>query len=197
MSHPYAGCDAVLADGRVLRMRPVTPEDGPALRALHRGASGQSIQQRFFNRSRAAADRYVDRVCAGAGDGHRVLVAELAGKPVGVADCYQPPGSAEAEIAVLVTDAYQHAGIGTLLLAHLVAGARRAGIRRLAAEILASNADAQDMLSRSGFRVELRPPGDVITMVLDTPPDRAGLPTVEKQSGSRACARPDDHTAVA
>ena len=181
---PDSGRDAVLPDGRVVRIRPVTPEDGPALRALHEGASGQSVYHRFFTRSREMVDRYVDRISAGAEDGHRVLVAELAGTLVGAGDCHRPPGQAEAEVAVLVADDYQHDGIGTLLLAHLVTRARRAGTCRFVAEVLTSNTRAQAVLSRSGFRVESRPPGGVLTMALETTPDRTGLPTAQEQDGS-------------
>ncbi len=175
-SHPRSGCDAVLADGRAVRIRPVMPGDGPALRALHEGASGQSVYQRFFARSRAAADQYVDRVCAGAGDGHWVVVAELAGRLAGAADCYRVPGSEEAEIAVLVGDDRRHDGIGTLLLAHLVTRARRAGTRRFVAEVLSSSAHGQDIPPRPGFRADARPPGGVTTMVLEPAPDRTGRP---------------------
>ena len=175
-SYPRSGCYAVLTDGRGVRIRPVMPEDRTALRALHEGASGQSTYQRFFIRSRVVAEQYAGRVCAGADDGHWVVIAELGGKPAAVGDCYRAPGSAEAEIAVLVADEYQHDGIGTLLMAHLVAWARRAGIRRFVAEVLTSDMHGQDILRRPGFRVDPRPAGGVTAMVHETAADRTGRP---------------------
>ena len=46
---------------------------------------------------------------------------------------------AQAEIAILVDDAWQGDGIGTLLIEHLAAVARRAGIQELVGDVLASN----------------------------------------------------------
>jgi GNAT superfamily N-acetyltransferase len=46
---------------------------------------------------------------------------------------------AQAEIAILVDDAWQGDGIGTLLIEQLAAVARRAGIQELVGDVLASN----------------------------------------------------------
>ena len=45
----------------------------------------------------------------------------------------------QAEIAILVDDAWQGDGIGSLLIEHLAAVARRAGIQELVGDVLASN----------------------------------------------------------
>jgi GNAT superfamily N-acetyltransferase len=46
---------------------------------------------------------------------------------------------AQADIAVLVDDARQSYDIGSLLIEHLAAVARRSGIRELVGDVLASN----------------------------------------------------------
>jgi predicted CoA-binding protein/GNAT superfamily N-acetyltransferase len=66
------------------------------------------------------------------------LVAEHDGLAVGVAS-YEILSSAQAEIAVLVDDAWQGDGIGLLLIEHLAAVARRSGIRELVGDVLASD----------------------------------------------------------
>lgn len=162
------GYDMVLADGRIVRIRPVTPTDAPALRALHRRACDESYYLRFFNQDRHISDEYVDRVCADTGDRHRLLVAETDQRPVALADCSHSPGSAEVDIAVLVDDEYQHVGVGSVLVGHLVAWARQAGKHRLVAEVLASNGPGLGVLRRAGFHTEPRQPGEIISMARDT-----------------------------
>ncbi|MQA82201.1 MAG: GNAT family N-acetyltransferase [Streptosporangiales bacterium] len=158
--------DAALRDGRVVHIRPVTRDDAPALHALHRHASEQSIYLRFSSRDRDAADRYVDHICADADTEHRALIAELDGQAVALADSHHTPGTDDTEIAVLVHDDYQQLGIGTLLVAHLAARARQTGSRRLVAEVLPGNTRGLHLLTRSRFHAEL-PVTGATTMVLD------------------------------
>jgi GNAT superfamily N-acetyltransferase len=51
-----------------------------------------------------------------------------------------------AELGVLVEDAWQRAGIGRRLVAHLIAAAHARGITSLTASVLAENAKAADLL---------------------------------------------------
>lgn len=49
------------------------------------------------------------------------------------------PAADRAELALTVADKYQNRGAGTLLLQHLVAVARRSGVRELVAHVLDEN----------------------------------------------------------
>lgn len=53
-----------------------------------------------------------------------------------------------AELGVLVEDAWQRAGIGRRLVAHLIATARARGITALRASVLAENAKVADLLGQ-------------------------------------------------
>ncbi|MDQ2998646.1 MAG: GNAT family N-acetyltransferase [Chloroflexota bacterium] len=55
-----------------------------------------------------------------------------------------------AEIALVVADAHQRAGIGSALCAYLVAAARRQGLAALRAMALAENVAVRRMVARSG-----------------------------------------------
>src|SRR4249919_1950220 len=59
-------------------------------------------------------------------DGDHVLVAVVAGEPVGIARLVRD--GAEAEVAIAVADEWQHRGVGTFLADRLAADARAAGI---------------------------------------------------------------------
>jgi acetyltransferase len=56
-----------------------------------------------------------------------------------------------AESAVIVTDAYQHRGIGRRLLRRLVEYARAKGIRHLSGNLQVGNMRMLDLVKRSGL----------------------------------------------
>ena len=129
---PYAagGIDAVRTDGGLVHIRPVQPEDIGALLELHEGVSERSRYLRFFSFSRTSAVAYVRLLVRPATERHVALCAWIDGRLVGVA-AYERISDTAAELALLVTDAHHHQGIGTLLVEHLAAAARRVGIARV------------------------------------------------------------------
>jgi acyl-CoA synthetase (NDP forming)/GNAT superfamily N-acetyltransferase len=136
MSDGEDGVDALLMDGRIVHVRPVSERDAEALTGLYTRASQRSRYLRFFTAG-ISIDREVQRLVSPSDD-HVALVAEHDGLAVGVAS-YEVLSSARAEIAVLVDDAWQGDGIGSLLIEHLAGVARRSGIRELVGDVLASN----------------------------------------------------------
>jgi acyl-CoA synthetase (NDP forming)/GNAT superfamily N-acetyltransferase len=136
VSDAEEGIDALLMDGRIVHVRPVSQRDTEALSALYTRASPRSRYLRFFSAG-VSLDREVQRIVARSDD-HVALVAEHDGLALGVAS-YEILNGAQAEIAILVDDAWQGEGIGSLLIEHLAAVARRAGIQELVGDVLASN----------------------------------------------------------
>jgi acyl-CoA synthetase (NDP forming)/GNAT superfamily N-acetyltransferase len=122
-------------DGRIVHVRPVTEGDEDALRELYGRASPETRYLRFFSAG-ISIDREVRRLMPG--DDHVALLAEHDGQVVGVAS-YEVLSGDRAEMAVLVDDAWQGDGIGSLLIEHLAAVARRAGIQELVGDVLATN----------------------------------------------------------
>jgi acyl-CoA synthetase (NDP forming)/GNAT superfamily N-acetyltransferase len=136
VSDAEEGIDALLMDGRIVHVRPVSQRDTEALGALYTRASPRSRYLRFFSAG-VSVDREVQRIVTRSDD-HVALVAEHDGLALGVAS-YEILNGAQAEIAILVDDAWQGEGIGSLLIEHLAAVARRAGIQELVGDVLASN----------------------------------------------------------
>ena len=136
MSNVVEGVDALLMGGRIIQVRPVLKQDREELGALYARASSRSRYLRFFTAG-ISIDREVQRLIAPADD-HVALLAEHDGRAVGVAS-YEILSDDQAEFAVLVDDAWQGEGIGSLLIEQLAAMARRAGIRELIGHVLASN----------------------------------------------------------
>ena len=136
MSDVEEGVDALLMDGSIVHVRPVSEADTEPLSALYTRASPRSRYLRFFSAG-ISVDREVQRIVT-PGDDHVALVAEHDGLAIGVAS-YEILSGAQAEIAILVDDTWQGDGIGSLLIEHLAAVARRAGIQELVGDVLASN----------------------------------------------------------
>ena len=143
-----------------LTTRPITPADKAALRRMHRALSEESRFRRFHA---AKADltqgdlRYLTEID---GQTHIAVVAEDPARPgelLGVAravDLGNEQG--EAEIAIVVRDDVQHAGVGALLVDELRDRAAEAGMGPLIAEVQADNHRALRFFQGQGARQQRR-----------------------------------------
>ncbi|HEV2451016.1 MAG TPA: GNAT family N-acetyltransferase, partial [Streptosporangiaceae bacterium] len=145
---------ALLIDGSTIEIRPATPEDFEAVRAMHAALSPENAYLRFFSLSPLNADREARRVCRAPGPDHAALLAWLGDELAGVAS-YEPiPGPAVAEIAFAVPDHLHGRGIATLLLEHLVSIARQRGLRAFTAETLTENTAMLAVFANAGLPVQ-------------------------------------------
>lgn len=72
---------------------------------------------------------------------------------LGVGRLSQFPGTGEAEFAMLVSDKYQHQGLGSELLRQLVQVGRDQGVKRITADILFDNLTMQHVCQKLGFKL--------------------------------------------
>jgi GNAT superfamily N-acetyltransferase len=86
-----------------------------------------------------------------------------------VARYVRTPGSATAEVAIAVVDAWQGKGVGAVLLHELVERAKQAGIRRFSAICLAENWDVIDLLSRLGSSRMDHPEPGLVELTIELP----------------------------
>lgn len=152
--------DVTLKDGTLLHLRPIRPDEGPALLRLYDKLSDESLYQRFFvvpAKDATKAD-YLAHV-----DYHDqfAIVAVKDGELVAVARYHRQAARPDhAEVAFTVADALQGKGIGSLLFAMLVGIARGHGVAVFDAEVLTTNAGMIRVFEKSGGRVERRTEGD-------------------------------------
>jgi GNAT superfamily N-acetyltransferase len=145
--------DVVTSRGDRIHVRPIRPGDDVGLVAFHRQLSDRSVYRRFFFFHPALSPPeirhfthvdYMDRLA---------LVAEHRHRIIAVGRYERTPATSEAEVAFVVSDEYQHHGIGTVLLEQLVDAALPRGITVFTAETLAENRAMLAMFRKSGFPV--------------------------------------------
>lgn len=177
---PASDHDVLLADGSTARIRPIGPDDAAAVRALHERASPESVVLRYFGPHRLS-DAEVDALTHPDGIDRVVLVAERAGVLVGLTEYDRTSGESEAEVAFLVDDTFQGQGVGTIMLEHLAAEARRHGIRRFAADTLAQNHRMLGVLRGAGFARQYRRSSEVMRVVLDITPSPEAVAAADER----------------
>jgi RimJ/RimL family protein N-acetyltransferase len=144
-----------LRDGRFVHVRALKPDDeADMLVAVHR-THAESLRRRFFAAKREFSEKEIDFFLHVDFVNHVALVATLDSDPHqiigGCRYIISEPG--KAEVAFVVIDAYQGQGIGTMLTRHLAGLARAAGLKELAAEVLAENTAMLRVLGQCGFKV--------------------------------------------
>jgi acetyltransferase len=147
-----------LPDGRELLIRPILPEDEPALQAQVKRASPRDLRLRFFQPIRelphavAARMTQIDYNC------EMALVVAGPGKP-GEAEVYaavhliSDPEDDKAEYSLIVDRNLADFDIGLLLMRRIIDYARQRGIREIYGEVLQEN-DAMLRINKAlGFTV--------------------------------------------
>jgi RimJ/RimL family protein N-acetyltransferase len=144
-----------LRDGRFVQIRALKPDDeADMLAAIHR-TNAESLRRRFFAPKREFSEKEKDFFLHVDFVNHVALVAAIDGAPHQiVGGCrYILTEPDRADVAFVVTDAYQGQGIGTMLTRHLAGLARAAGLKELAADVLPENTPMLKVLGKCGFKV--------------------------------------------
>lgn len=133
--------DAV--DVRTVTQRPIRPDDAERLARLFDRLSPTSRYRRFFSPIHHPSRRMLHHLTIVDHDRREAIVAVHGDEMIGVAS-YEGDRDdpASAEVAVLVDDAWQRLGIARFLLDRLAREARRHGIERFTATVLAENVPA-------------------------------------------------------
>lgn len=141
-----------LADGATLRLRPIRPDDEPRLAELFTRLSPQTVYQRFFRVYERLPPHWYRHFVSVDQLRRLALVAEeqTADGPLlrAVARCEPTDTPGTGEIAMVVEDAWQGRGLGTVLLEALLAAAEARGIERFTADVLADNHRILRVLAR-------------------------------------------------
>ena len=146
--------DVVLSDGGTVLIRPIRPEDAPALARFHERLSPESVYLRYFSPHPHLSDAELSYLTTIDYQRRMALVAIHGDEIVGVARYEGREGRTNAEVAFLVDDRHQGRGIGTVLLEWLAAAAREAGITEFFATTLWENQKMLAVFREAGFETK-------------------------------------------
>lgn len=174
-----------LRDGSTADLRPVQPADAEGLQALFNRLSPESVYFRFLEARKELPLKQAQQFAT---VDYRSSMAVLAvvtegdiERIIGVArygtEPNAPEGENVADAAVVVEDAYQGRGLGTILLLRLVQYASENGIHALHATVHQSNARILHFIRKSGLQTDRHLDGGVwdITVNLEDLDELPGI----------------------
>jgi GNAT superfamily N-acetyltransferase len=126
--------------GTQVSIRVAAPRDAEGLRAMFSRVSPETIYRRFHVPYPDVPERTL-ALMSGVEDQHdkESLVAVAGGEIVGHAMYARLGDGGEAEMAIIVEDAWQSKGVGKLLLSELAERARLRGVESFTGEVLGEN----------------------------------------------------------
>jgi acetyltransferase len=152
-----------MKDGTAVTVRPIRPEDEPAMVRFHETLSERSVYLRYFhliNLEQRTTHERLTRICFIDYDREMALVAERRNPETGESEILavgrltKIHGTSEAEVAVLVSDKWQGRGLGKELLARLLVVGADEKLTKLTADILPDNRDVMRLCEKLGFSLK-------------------------------------------
>ena len=151
-----------MKNGEEVTIRPIRPEDEPAMIKFHQALSERTVYLRYFQPlklSQRTAHERLTRICFTDYDREMPLVAErknAAGESeiLAVGRLSKLHGRNEAEFAALVSDRAQHLGLGSELYRRMFAIARDEKIAVVSSNMLAENHEMRAICTKFGFKLK-------------------------------------------
>lgn len=148
---------ALLRNGESVLLRTATKADVPAVEALMRTVSKESLHTRFMGGVSYVARSVIEFMCSVEPRDRLGLLAIVGQEPdirvIGIGNYMSLGVGGKAEVAFLVHDDFQGRGISTLLLERLAGIAAGQGFIGFEAEVLYENQSMINVFRDSGFEV--------------------------------------------
>jgi len=152
-----------MKDGESVTIRPIRPEDEPAMVRFHETLSERSVYLRYFhlmNLEQRTTHERLTRICFIDYDREMALIAvhrnAQTGESeiLGVGRLMKIHGTNDGEVAALISDQCQNRGLGRELLSRLLVVGADEKLARLKADILPDNRDVMRVCEKLGFSLK-------------------------------------------
>jgi acetyltransferase len=145
-----------LGDGRELILRPIVPEDEPALQKAFEKLTPDEIRLRFFTPMKTLSHMMAARFTQLDYDRDMALILAEPGIPgrsdiYGVARISADPDNERAEYAIIVRHDMTGLGLGLLLMRRIIDYAKNRGIGEIFGDVLRDNSTMLKMCEYLGF----------------------------------------------
>jgi siroheme synthase (precorrin-2 oxidase/ferrochelatase) len=183
-----------LKSGAEVRVRPARASDAGALQALFHRLSEDDVYRRFFRRVRSLSYQQLQTLC---NVNHESDVAFLAvtgprenEEIIGSACYWLSPTTNLAEVALMVSPAFQRAGLGIALQTYLQKYAMSRNVRGFVFEILPHNVSMLRLAARVQGTITTLRDDDVVHVTALFPdtgnPSRSPLPDIQDPPAGEA-----------
>jgi len=171
---------ATLRDGTRLLLRPIRPEDEPALQDLAHAMNPQDLRLRFFTPIRDLPHALAARLSQIDYDREMALIARLAadGPALGVVRISADPDSRRCEFAIALRSDWKGRGLGYLLMERIIAVAQNRGIGEIFGDVLHENGPMLKLARALGFALTAHPEDPELVRVVKP---LVGVPGARKQ----------------
>jgi GNAT superfamily N-acetyltransferase len=144
-----------LTDGTRVLIRPIRVDDRQLEKDFIMGLSAESRRFRFLGNFKQPSERLLDQLLD-VDDPHNVAFVALIHqdgqlREIGVSRFAAEPDGARCECAISVADDWDHRGLGTALMKHLISVAREKGFAQLFSIDNAGNLSMRDLAIELGF----------------------------------------------
>jgi GNAT superfamily N-acetyltransferase len=150
----------VLRDGRHILIRPLAEKDREREYAFIKRLSPESRHMRFLAQVSEPSTVMLDQLMDTDNKQRTAFIALVHDNgqliEIGISR-YAATGDHQCECAVTVADEWQHLGLGTLLMEHLIKAARHNGFRQMYSVDASSNAAMRDLAKALGFETHNDP----------------------------------------
>ncbi|SME94798.1 acetyltransferase [Tistlia consotensis] len=163
--------EGTLLDGTTVKIRPVKPEDEPAVQELYRHLTPEDMRLRFFAPKAEIGHESAARMTQIDYDREMALVGLFPDEPgqiFGLARIAADPDGRTAEYAVAVRSAIKGRGLGFLLMRRILDYAQRRGIKEVHGDVLTENRRMLQICGELGFERRLDPQDSQVVKVVKT-----------------------------
>jgi acetyltransferase len=146
-----------LTDDTEVILRPIKAEDEEHFNQLIKSLSIESVRFRFFQILKEIPHETLTKYCNLDYDRQIAIVAELPqsdGQIIGAGRVIAEPDGTTGEFAVLVGDAWQRKGLGSMLTDHIITVAKDMRLKRIFAIMLPDNVKMKGLSEKKGFKIE-------------------------------------------
>lgn len=151
--------EATLRDGTVITLKPVRPEDEPALQDIVNHMNPDDLRLRFFTPMKGLSHALAARLSQLDYDREMAILARRAadGLVLGVVRFAADPDNRQAEYAIAVRSDWKGHGIGRLLMSRIIEIAGRRGIGEIIGDVLHENEPMLRLARALGFTLVTHP----------------------------------------
>ena len=144
-----------LRDGEKVFIRPLKPDDARFYPDYLADVTPEDLRLRFFAPMRQVRPQLIDKLIHYDPQHAMAFVAisEESGKMLGVVRLHDDASGDGSEFAILLRTKLKGHGLGWLLMKHMIAYARKKGLKTVHGQVLAENSTMLTMCSELGFHI--------------------------------------------